>query len=117
MTGEKFSAGDIYFARVKFEDSDEIKIRPVLILNETSYAVISLKMTSQPARAWDMGDYTLRDWKESGLSKQTVVRVSKICRLTGKDMLKKIGVVSSYDWYKIEELYMKLHNVTVSDQK
>lgn len=42
MTVKKW---EIHWAFVKFEDSDEIKRRPVLIINESRAAIVSLKMT------------------------------------------------------------------------
>lgn len=41
---------EIHWAFVKFEDSDEVKRRPVLIINKSRAAIVSLKMTGTDIR-------------------------------------------------------------------
>lgn len=80
---------EIWFAKVKYEDSDEIRERPVLIWNDCAF-LIAYKMTST-----DRGDgedeYRVRYWKEAGLTKPTSIRLRKVLRLTKEDLLYKMG--------------------------
>lgn len=41
---------DVYLADVPFEDLPEVKLRPVIILEDSVIVVDCLKMTSQPPR-------------------------------------------------------------------
>ena len=93
---------DVYLANVKYEDIEESKIRPVLILQNGSMVTIDcLKMTSQPPRR---GEYTLQKWKEAGLKKQTVVRISKLLQLDSSQIIKRIGRLDLVDIIALDQL-------------
>ncbi|MCM1364264.1 MAG: type II toxin-antitoxin system PemK/MazF family toxin [Faecalibacterium sp.] len=99
-----FKKWEIYLANVKFEDIDESKIRPVLILQDGNFVPIEcLKMTSQSPRK---GEYALRNWKEAGLRKPTVVRISKTLRLHPSEIIKRIGKLDLADIVSLEQLLM-----------
>lgn len=80
---------EIWQAKVKFEDSNEVKARPVLIWNDYAY-IIGYKMTGTD-RGDDLDEYRIRYWKEAGLSKPTSIRLGKMLKLERQDMLYKIG--------------------------
>lgn len=99
----KFEKWDIYIANVRFDDAPKSKIRPVVILGESDGFVIEgLKMTSKLPRA--ITDYSLKKWKEAGLHKQTVVRISKKLALNHTEIIKRIGRLDPVDIYDIELL-------------
>lgn len=81
---------EIWQAKVKFEDSDEVKNRPVLIWNNQAYVIVAYKMTGTN-RGDDYDEYRIKYWAEAGLTKPTSVRISKMLRLQPEDMLYKIG--------------------------
>lgn len=87
---------DIYWAYVKYEESDEVKRRPVLIINSTVAAIISFKMTSKD-RGDEPPEYEVREWKEAGLPVQTYVRCDKPIRLSERDLDGKIGQLTERD--------------------
>ena len=80
---------DIWQAKVKFEESDEAKERPVLIWNNQVF-LVAYKMTGTD-RGEDPDEYRIRYWKEAGLTKPTSVRLRKVLRLEKGDLLYKIG--------------------------
>ena len=82
---------EIWQARVKFEESDEIKERPVLIWNKQVF-LIAYKMTGTD-RGDGQDEYRIRYWKEAGLSKPTSIRLRKVLRLTEDDLLYQIGTL------------------------
>ena len=80
---------DIWQAKVKFEESDEAKERPVLIWNNQVF-LVAYKMTGTD-RGDDQDEYRIRYWKEAGLTNPTSVRLRKVLRLEKGDLLYKIG--------------------------
>ena len=101
----KYKKWEVWFAEVKYEDSDEIKKRPILVIGENKGLIISLKMTSKKAR--DKLDYPLKHWAKVGLDKETVVRTSKICQLIDSDLIWKIGRLSEYDLIQIQNILLQ----------
>ena len=92
---------EIYLAFVPFEDLPESKLRPVLVLEDSSVIIDCLKMTGQPPR---QGEYVLKRWSEAGLHKQTVVRVQKRLALAPDSFVKRIGALSAIDIIELEKL-------------
>ncbi len=94
---------DVYLAYVGFEDTEDFKTRPVLILGETALLLDALMMTGQLPRP---GEYALKYWSEAGLNKQTTVRISKRLRLSEEAVIKKIGSLHPADILEIEKLIL-----------
>lgn len=80
---------EIWRAKVKFEESDEVKERPVMIWNGGFY-LVAYKMTGTD-RGDDQDEYRVKYWKEAGLDKPTSIRLRKVLRLTESDLVQKIG--------------------------
>ena len=80
---------EIWRAKVKFEESDEVKERPVMIWNNQVF-LIAYKMTGTD-RGDGQDEYRIRYWKEAGLDKPTSIRLRKVLKLTKDDLLYKIG--------------------------
>ena len=93
-------AWEIHWAFVKFEDSDEVKRRPVLIINESRAVIVSLKMTGTD-RGDNIREYRIDEWMEAGLSKPTSVRLDKILYLQKSDLDGKIGELQERDKLRI----------------
>ena len=91
---------EIWQARVKFEESDEIKERPVLIWNKQVF-LIAYKMTGTD-RGNGQDEYRIRYWKEAGLSKPTSIRLRKVLRLTEDDLLYQIGALDKRERLSFE---------------
>ena len=91
---------EIWDAYVRFEDSDEAKIRPVLIWGDYAY-IAAYKMTGT-----DRGDteieFSVKYWKESGLDKPTTIRIHKLLKLETTDLVKKRGELDRRDRMRFE---------------
>lgn len=91
-----FERWEVWFASVRFEDSREVKARPVVITDSGEVYVLALKVTSHaPRDMWD--EYALVYWREAGLIKPSTVRISKRLRLKPGDMIRKIGMLHPAD--------------------
>jgi len=98
MATGKFDKWDVWFAQVKFEDSDEVKARPVIIFQSTPNEVICIKMTSRQPR---QGEYQLQRWSEAGLHRESVARMGSWVRLYPYDMIHRIGTLHAIDIVEI----------------
>ncbi len=93
-----YQTWDVWLADVHFEEINQSKKRPVLILNDSTVVVYALKMTSHDVRT---GEYPLKRWKEAGLDRPTVVRIGKKLQLSSKDMIRKFGQIHPVDRVEI----------------
>lgn len=91
---------DVFLADVPFEDIQESKLRPVIVLEDAIVLVDCLKMTSQLPRD---GEYVLKMWKEAGLKKPTTVRISKRLVLNPSAFRKRIGSLHPIDIIEIQK--------------
>ena len=87
---------DIYWAEVPFEDTDDSKIRPVIILDDRTVFVIGVGVTSQSPKP-KSNDYVIQDWKEAGLSKQSAAKLDRKVKIPAERIKEKIGRLSSRD--------------------
>lgn len=92
---------DVCIAYVGFENTDDFKIRPVLILGKEALLLDALMMTGQPPRT---GEYALQFWAEAGLHKATAVRISKRFQLSPDAVVKRIGALHPADILAIEKM-------------
>lgn len=92
----------LYMAKVKFEENDNYKKRPVLLLRYSGNNAICRKVTSQPKRPNYPGEVELLDWKKEGLHKLSVVRMSKHLTLDKSDLIHKIGDLTDTDQERVE---------------
>jgi hypothetical protein len=88
---------NLYWAEVAFEDDPTIiKLRPVVILQDGGAFIMSYYATSKsPKPGYDC--YSIRAWKEAGLSEQTVIRLDKCLKLKPSDFRDYIGCLSEQD--------------------
>ena len=87
---------DVWWAYVQFEDSPEIKRRPVVVLQTGAVIVIALKVTSHEERNI-YGDTDITYWKSAGLSKPSTVRAAYRLDLEYSAFDKKIGELHALD--------------------
>ncbi|MDU2929041.1 MAG: type II toxin-antitoxin system PemK/MazF family toxin [Negativicoccus succinicivorans] len=100
---------EVWWAFVKFEDSSQIKRRPVLILGTGEIALIA-PLTSHKPRKGYVGEYELRSWQKIGLSKPSVIRLSKKGKINSKYLDCKIGVLPDGDIERIK-IVMEFHRL------
>ena len=96
-----FSRGDIVVVPYPFSELNIIKNRPALVLSTDEFLagrhdVVIAAITSRVRTPPLYGDYVLRDWREGGLIRPSVVtgllRTAKTYRI-----LRKIGAISPHD--------------------
>lgn len=80
---------EIWSEKVRFEESNEVKERPVLIWNNQPFLIV-YKMTGID-RGDNLEEYRIRYWKEAGLTKPTSIRLRKVLKLEKSDFVRKIG--------------------------
>ena len=91
----------IWMAKVGYEDSDEFKERPVLIMNNVAYMISAFKMTGTD-RGDNFPEHRIRDWKGAGLKKETSVRLDKLLKLDKTVLTTYVGKLSIGDIFLIE---------------
>ena len=92
---------EIWMANVKFEDSPEVKQRPVMIWNDCAYVIVAYKLTGTD-RGDNKEEFKILYWKEAGLSKPTTIRIIKVLQLTKADLVMKIGELDYRDRLRFE---------------
>lgn len=106
---------DIVSAKIYFEDSKQFKYRPVLCIAIKGNDVVVRKMTGSPKRDNYPGEYPLKDWKQEGLNKATVVRMSKHVTIPTSYVKGIIGHLSKRDELEIRALintpYKESYNI------
>lgn len=89
---------EVWYAKVAYEDNpEEIKERPVLVMENGACYIFSFKITSHEPRLNFFGEYRLVKWREAGLHKPSTVRTSKRLRLIESDFVHKIGRLHPID--------------------
>ena len=101
MTGP-FRKWEIWLANVKFDDSDEVKQRPVVIVENNIAFILALKVTSHTPRKGFYGEYALKYWQEAGLNKESTVRISQRLKLEEHDLNRRLGRLHSSDILQIQ---------------
>lgn len=86
---------DIYMADIKFEDTDNSKTRPSIILQESPENIIVLKVTSQ--KHTKVPQYELQDWVQEGLWKKSYVDLNKVYKITNDNIKQILGRLTKID--------------------
>lgn len=102
---------EVWWARVKFEDSEEVKKRPVIIYDNKVTYIVSFKVTSHEVRKNFKGEYEIIKWQKAGLAKPSVVRLSRMLKMLESDFIEKIGDLDDIDIYGIETLVRFHYNI------
>ena len=96
----------IWMAKVKFEDSEEVKERPVLIMNNAAYLISAFKMTGTD-RGDSFPEHRIRNWQAAGLTKETSVRLDKLLRLDKSALTTYVGKLDVGDIFLIQNKLSK----------
>ena len=81
---------DIFIVDFKYDDSDEYKRRPAVILNDFNVAALVSKITSHAPRNNYPGEIQIKDLKSAGLKKSSTIRLSKIIKINKTSIYKKL---------------------------
>lgn len=108
---EEIKTWDIWWANVAFEDDPtKAKERPVLVSSKKECYVLSMKITSHEPREDFEGEYPVKYWAESGLTKPSTIRFTKRLRLSEQDMISKIGRLHPTDIMNLQRMMMLIIN-------
>ena len=111
-----FCEGEVWFVEFPLEENQNQTInRPVVVLDEDSLGVLSVKITKHAARAEDPYDTPILYWQEANLRLASTARVSKVMNLQADDFIFKIGDLHPDDLERIEELYIHFMDGTLPD--
>lgn len=89
----------IWLAYVRFADHPDVgKVRPVVIIDSDTVAVIAAKVTSAPPQP-HYQYYELLDWAEEGLLKPSRIQLAPLFSLNSEDLLndEPLGCLSERD--------------------
>lgn len=89
----------VWLAYVRFADHPDVgKVRPVVIIDDETAAVVAAKITSaQPSESYQY--YELVDWQREGLLKPSRVQLAPLLALNRNDLLngEPLGVLTERD--------------------
>lgn len=108
----------LYYAKVKYEDdSNQFKVRPVIVIENKGHSVLCYKVTGTEPRENQKGEYTIKDWRQAGLRKPSTIRATKSISYQPNILVKYIGKLTYKDIKLFEEQLHKdfnedLNNVT-----
>lgn len=92
---------DIYLAKVKFEESDEYKNRPVIYLSQDKFLLAAVYISSTEGKTLIEGDVELKEWKDEGLSEPSFARTTRILELNQSDIIKRLGSLKVNDFIEV----------------
>lgn len=93
---------DIYIANVPFDERDDSKVRPALVIEVGRECVMVFKITSQyqhKSAQIKQLYYSIQNWQDAGLKKQSYVDTHKLYCLNKKLVFSKkpIGKLTALD--------------------
>ena len=108
---ETYRPGEIVLLSFPFADVSEVRRRPALVLLDTGDAdVIVARVTSQLARG--SFDVEIAEWRKAGLLLASVVRVDKVATLKKRLVERRLGVLTSEDWARVQYVIRQLWTQT-----
>lgn len=102
----------VYTARFPFLDSEETKIRPVIVISKPQgpHKVIAIvPVSSRPAR--EDVDVTITEWNKAGLLKPSIARVHRLTTMLQVDLIAYLGALSSEEVRKLQASLRKYLNL------
>lgn len=101
-----YNKGEVWFVEFPLEEDISQTInRPVIVLDENTLGVLSVKITKHMPRQEDPYDTPILYWKEANLKLASTARVSKVYLLSKENFIFKIGDLHQEDLVRIEEMY------------
>ena len=104
--------GEVWFVEFPLEeDASQILNRPVIVLDENIFGVLSVKITKHKVRQEDPYDIPILYWHEANLRLASTARISKVTLLSKDSFIFKIGDLHKDDLDRVENMYIKfLHD-------
>lgn len=102
----KIEQWEVWWATVKYEDSDEEKIRPVVILDcNNAFCIDVAKVTTHKPR--DLFDHQITDLESCGLHRASTVRLDKKNPNKRKPAKNQAGKVEQSRYFSAEDYTQK----------
>jgi uncharacterized protein YifN (PemK superfamily) len=90
--------GDIYKVRIKFDDKNIFKIRPVIIINiKNDYYIIVEITTKKHTGYYDQFKIPINYWKEANLNKLSYFKTDKVHKVAYDKLYQYIGAANVED--------------------
>ena len=103
-----YNKGEVWFVEFPLEEDNSQTInRPVIVLDENTLGVLSVKITKHSPRKEDPYDTPIIYWQEANLRLASTARVSKVFLLSQDSFIFKIGDLHQDDLERVEAMYPK----------
>lgn len=103
-----YNKGEVWFVEFPLEEDNSQTInRPVIVLDENTLGVLSVKITKHSPRKEDPYDTPIIYWQEANLRLASTARVSKVFLLSQDSFIFKIGDLHQDDLDRVEGMYQK----------
>jgi len=99
--------GEVWWVRFPFEDKNELKTRPAIILDIDMLLVLSVRVTKHLPRDNDKHDIPILYWKDAKLELASTARISKTIPIPKHNFLNKIGDLRPEDFDKVKAQYIE----------
>lgn len=91
---------DIYWAEVKFQENDETKTRPALVIGSSKDTVSVLKITTKGTSS--EYQYEILEWEAAGLTRPSYISYEPVIILPRRMIGDKIGSLQAVDKLRLE---------------
>lgn len=100
--------GEVWFVEFPLEeDNSKTLNRPVVVLDDNTLGVLSVKITKYKVRQNDPYDVPIIYWEDANLRLASTARISKVILLPKDSFIFKIGSLHREDLLRIESMYEK----------
>lgn len=99
----KYNIGEVWWIHFPYEDSNELKRRPAIVVDDETIAILAMYVTSQN-KANSPYSIALKDWDTTGLTKPSWARIDKIVEISEWNMDTKAGELSERDQVMVFQL-------------
>ena len=102
----------VYAAQFPFLDTQETKIRPVIVIGkpQSQYKVLAVVPISSRSALEDI-DCSLRHWSNEGLLKPSVARVHRLTTMLQADLIAELGELDLEDKQNLQTALKQLLNL------
>lgn len=100
--------GEVWFVEFPLEeDNSKTLNRPVVVLDDNTLGVLSVKITKHKVRQNDPYDVPIIYWEDANLRLASTARISKVILLPKDSFIFTIGSLHREDLLRIESMYEK----------
>ena len=92
---EKYNIGEVWWIHFPFQDKEQDKRRPAIVIDDETIAILAMYVTSKNKE--NPYSIEIEDWKEAGLPKPSWTRIDRIVSISEWYMDRKIGNLSIKD--------------------